>query len=180
MMYKNYSLSCLIVVFFIGLSSVVQASKPSIQSAYQAKTVGDLLNVIRSAPGNTRGDFFVYNAKKKRFSSPSSVGIKVTTTAAVGQLTMDQNQINVLKTMLQKESTFKRLKKSDKAVVEQWVDAYAPYLLYFMHKNTKDGKMYKLYINDPNPKMSVGRIRKGSSFQYIPTAVYNIINKWTK
>lgn len=179
MVSKGYSLSYL-MVFFISLSSVAYASKPSIQAAHQAKTVGDLLKVIRSAPGNTRGDFFVYDAKKKRFSSPSSAGITVTMTAAVGQLAMDSNQINVLKTILKKESTFKRLKKTDQTVAEQWVDAYAPYMLYFMHKNAKDGKMYKLYINDPNPKMAVGRIREGSGFQYIPTAVYNIINKWTK
>lgn len=176
MLYQKRSLGLFCVVVCIMSVLCINAQKPSLAEAQQAKTVGDLLKVIRSAPGNTRGDFFVYNAKGKRFTAPSAAGIAVDMNALVGTLRSDATQINNLKKTLQKQSTYKRLKSADKKKSLQWVDAYAPYLLCFTY--SQGGKNYKFYINDPNPKMAVSKKKKGKKYEYFPTAVYNIINKW--
>lgn len=169
----TYAKILMLTIASVGLSAgLLYAAKPSLSAAKNATTVGDLLAVIRTASTDKgKGTFFVWNAKQKKYTSPSKIGINEDATfltAPVGALTPDAPQINTIKTALHKTAAYKRLNKEYKNKVNAWVDAYTNYLLYFVYNGNK------FYINDPWPQLTINEKKA------YPTAIYNIIQKWVQ
>lgn len=171
----SYTKILLLTIASVGLSAgLLYAAKPSLSAVKNATTVGDLLQIIRGAgSGELRGNFFVWNGNKYTAPDYTKLGtteeeLTATPLEKIGGLHQDPAQIDKIKEKLKKTGAFRRLGREKKNRVLAQVDQYQNYLWYFTYKGTK------FYVNDPSPQASIDENKA------IPTAIYNIMQKWAK
>lgn len=174
----KWQLQAFVVVFlvgFLGVFNILQSRKiqPPKKGMHTIKSLFDTINTNNPR----KSSLFIVPLRNKKVMTQAEMSRpgykKMNGSASSKKIGIDKNWVEdngSKKVELKQDKVLVQWLLSKKRVLKKHRDQYKKILLYF--NITKDGKMYRLYINDPWP----ARWRRIRGKYY--SAAEKIIKKW--